>query len=175
MDVLADLLSRARARGAAFASTTVHGSDWGMRFGDPARLAVHVMLEGAAVVLVGRRAVSVRAGDVVAVRTTGPHSLAGHQQASLVDLPRFLAQPGVRRSDQVYERDGEGPSTTFVCGAYQFDGDVCSTLLGSLPEVIVVPTTREVRCRPWSACYRRRSAARRRVDRPCSIGCSTCC
>lgn len=138
---MADLLERARARGAAFASTTVHGEGWGLRF-EPARLAVHVVLAGEAVLRSPGGVVSLRAGDVAAVRTTGAHSLAGRVDAALVDLPRFLAAPGVRRSDHVYVRDGDGAPTTFVCGAYRFDGDLCSTLLDGLPEVVVVPATR---------------------------------
>lgn len=142
MDVLADLLDRARARGAAFASTTVHGTDWGLRFGDPARLAVHVVVEGEAVLTSRRTTWTLRTGDVVAVRTTGAHSLSGHRRAPTVDLARFLDSPGVRRSDHVFVRDGDGRATTFVCGAYRFDGDLCSSLLDRLPEVIVVPATR---------------------------------
>ena len=141
MDVLADLLERARARGAAFASTTVHGEEWGLRF-EPARLTVHVLVAGEAVLRSPGGVVRLRAGDVAAVRTTRPHSLAGQVDGSLTDLPRFLAAPGVRRSDHVYVREGDGAPTTFVCGAYRFDGDLCSTLLDGLPEVIVVPAAR---------------------------------
>ena len=142
VDVLADLLERARARGAAFACTTMRGVDWGLRFPDPARLAVHVILEGDAVVLCGGTATRVRAGDVVTVRTGGAHSLAGRRTAPLTDLNRFVDEPGVRRSDHVYVRGGEGPVSRFLCGAYRFDGDLCSSLLDGLPEVIVVPATR---------------------------------
>ena len=141
MDVLADLLGRARARGAAFASTTMHGDDWGLRF-DPARLAVHVVLSGEVVLRSPGGIRSVRGGEVVAVRTTGVHSLAGRPGATLLDLSDFVGTPGLRRSEQVYVRDGDGPATTFVCGAYRFDGDLCSTLLDGLPEVIVVPAVR---------------------------------
>lgn len=138
---MSDLLDRARARGAAFASTTVHGENWGLRF-EPARLAVHVVIAGEAVLCSSGGATSLRAGDVAAVRATGSHSLAGKRGAALVDLSRFLEAPGVRRSEHVYRRDGVGAATTFVCGAYRFDGELCSTLLEGLPEVIVVPAAR---------------------------------
>lgn len=141
MDVMTDLLERARARGAAFASTTVHGAEWGLRF-EPARLVVHVVLAGEAVLRSPNGLVTVRAGDVAAVRTTGAHSLAGRPGAALVDLAQFLAAPGVRQAEHVYRRPGEGPATTFVCGAYRFEGDLCSTLLDGLPEIIVVPAAR---------------------------------
>lgn len=141
MDVMADLLERARARGAAFALTTVYGEEWGLCF-EPARLAVHVVLAGEAVLRSPGGVTTVRAGDVAAVRTTGAHSLAGRPGAALVDLSRFLEAPGVRRSDHVYRREGDGAATTFVCGAYRFDGDLCNTLLDGLPEVIVVPAAR---------------------------------
>lgn len=141
MDVLADLLDRARARGAAFALTTVHGADWGLRF-EPARLAIHVVLAGEAVLTSSSGSTTLRAGDVAGVRSSGTHSLRGRPGAALVDLSRFLQKPGVRRSDQTYVADGDGAPTTFVCGAYRFDGDLCSALLDGLPEVIVVPATR---------------------------------
>jgi AraC-like DNA-binding protein len=142
MDVLADLLDRARARGAAFACTTMYGKDWGLRFGEPARLAVHVVLEGEAVVLCRDAARPVRAGDVVAVRTRSDHALAGHVEAPLTDLDYFIDEPGVRRSERVFVKPGPGPATRFVCGAYRFDGDLCGSLLAALPEVIVVPAAR---------------------------------
>lgn len=138
---MADLLERARARGAAFALTTVYGDDWGLRF-EPARLAVHVVLAGEAVLQTPAGVTTVRVGDVAAVRGTGSYSLAGRSGAPLVDLSRFLETSGVQESDHVYRQEGLGPATTFVCGAYRFEGDLCSTLLDGLPEVIVVPATR---------------------------------
>lgn len=136
-----DLLERARARGAAFASTTVHGSHWGLRF-EPSRLAVHVMLAGEAVLRTPDGMHVLGAGDIAAVRTTGIHSLAGGPASDLIDLPRFIDSPGVRRSEHVYMRDGDGPAATFLCGAYRFDGDLCSTLLDGLPEVVIMRATR---------------------------------
>src|SRR3954464_13585328 len=47
MDVLTDLLQRSRARGAAFAHTTVHG-DWGVRFPAGPRVSVHAIVQGEA-------------------------------------------------------------------------------------------------------------------------------
>lgn len=137
MDVLADLLNRARARGAAFASTSISRTDWGLRF-TPSRLSIHVMIAGEATITTPTRAQVLRSGDVVAVRSTDTYSLSGGAPARLVDLPDFLVSPDTEQTDDVFVVRGDGPVTTFLCGAYLFEGDLCSTLLEGLPEVIIV-------------------------------------
>ncbi|GAA1130653.1 AraC family transcriptional regulator [Arthrobacter flavus] len=79
-----------------------------------------------------------RPGDIAAIRTTDPYSLSAGPSAHIVDLPQFLASPDTKETDGVFVVQGEGPITTFLCGAYLFEGDLCSSLLEGLPEVIIV-------------------------------------
>lgn len=149
MDVLADLLSRANARGALFAETTVHGEDWAFRFDEPMRFGVHIVLAGSLIAThADGSSVRATAGDLVAVRTQAPngtaqpHDLSGGSRTHRVErFDDVLARPDVLRTSRSFRVGGTGPATTFVCGAYRFDGDLCGRLLDELPSVFVVPST----------------------------------
>ena len=147
MDVLADLLSRANARGAVFASTTVYGDEWSLRFDEAMRFGVHIVLDGFLVVEHADGSTAhARAGEVVAVRTRDakgraqPHDLSGPARPERAQaLGDFRQRPGVRRGDRRFLAEGQGRPTTFVCGAYRFDGELCSSLLDAMPALFVVP------------------------------------
>lgn len=147
VDVLADLLSRANARGAVFATTTVHGEEWTLRFDEAMRFGVHVVLDGTlSVDHADGSTVQAHAGEVVAVRTQDPdgraqlHDLSGRARARHPQrLGDFRAEAGVQRSERQFVGGGAGRPTSFLCGAYRFDGDLCSTLLDAMPSLFVVP------------------------------------
>ncbi len=140
MDVLADLLDRSRARGAAFAHTTMRGG-WGLEMPVGAQLIVHAMLEGEGLLLVeGEPPVRLLPGDVVLVRGTLPHRLADAPDRRCTTLDELLRDGAVPGSDRRYAGgDGQGDAVAaFFCGAYLFAGDLCSELLASLPDVVHV-------------------------------------
>lgn len=131
-----DLLERTRARGAAFAHTVAHGT-WGIDFPPSPGLAVHVLLDGAAVVVEEDGAVHpVAAGDAVLVRGDVVHRLASGTDAPGEALEAFTARhtTAVRR----LVADGSGPAAAFMCGAYRYSGDLLSSLVAQLPPVLVV-------------------------------------
>lgn len=136
VDVLVDLLERARARGANFGHTRVHGR-WGVGSPSAAGMAVHVLVEGEAVVVTGNGAVHpLAAGDVAVLRGGVEHRLAADAEVPAEPLETFLAR---HRSDgRRCVGDGPGPASTFLCGAYQFSGDLLTSLFAQLPEVLVV-------------------------------------
>lgn len=76
MDVLTDVLGRARASGSLFAASRLHGT-WGLAFAaDAVPLSVHAVLTGEAWCRAGRAApVRVPAGHVVLVRGGLPFAL----------------------------------------------------------------------------------------------------
>jgi hypothetical protein len=142
MDVLTDMLQRSRARGAAFSHSTARGA-WGVQFpaGTGSQLAIHGILAGEAFAWTDDSPDQARhlvSGDVVLVRGPSLHFMA---HAPGADAVPFGAQPasgppaGAARLEY---GSGPGDPTTFFCGAYRFEGDLCSGLLAGLPGLTVV-------------------------------------
>lgn len=151
MDVLADLLERSRAHGAVFAHSTVHGR-WGLGFPARSGLAVHAMLSGEASLWLGDAgappgrlatadadaALAMAPGDVVLVRGDLPHAMGWAPGAACVPLDTFVDRAAVAGSSRRFALPGDGDPAVFLCGAYRFVGDLCSSLLASLPPVVHV-------------------------------------
>ncbi|GDY33632.1 AraC family transcriptional regulator [Gandjariella thermophila] len=139
MDVLTDLLQRSRARGAAFSHSTARG-EWGVRFPAGAKLAIHGLLGGEAFAWTDGpgRSRHVLPGDIVLVRGPSEQFMA---HAPGADVITFVGHPssgppgGARR---MVFGTGSGNPTTFFCGAYTFEGDLCAGLLAGLPDLTVV-------------------------------------
>jgi AraC-like DNA-binding protein len=134
------MLRRSRARGAAFSHSTARG-EWGVRFPSATQLAIHGILGGEAYAWTGRPdgARRVLPGDVVLIRGPSPHHM-GHAPAA--DLAPFEGHPAsVPPSGGALRMEfgsGAGDPTTFFCGAYRFEGDLCAGLLAGLPDLTVV-------------------------------------
>jgi AraC-like DNA-binding protein len=137
VDVLTDLLQRSRARGAAFSRTTAHG-DWGLVFPAGAALAVHAIVEGELYLWLDdpREALRLLPGDIVLVREAIEHRVAHEPGASCVPLTEVM-EPGTGVSQRIAVGDLQRPmAAAFFCGAYRFEGDLCHSLLASLPETL---------------------------------------
>jgi AraC-like DNA-binding protein len=134
------MLRRSRARGAAFSHSTARG-EWGVRFPAAIQLAIHGMLGGEAYAWTGRPdgARRVLPGDIVLIRGPSQHHM-GHAPAA--DLVPFEGHPAsVPPSGGALRMtfgSGAGDPTTFFCGAYRFEGDLCAGLLAGLPDLSVV-------------------------------------
>jgi AraC-like DNA-binding protein len=139
VDVLEDLLTRARARGSVFASSTLRGS-WGLSFGHDVRLSVHPVLAGELWCRVGDEVVHARVGDVVLLRGGQQFELLSAPDAEATPLAVVLARAGVPPHGRRLEMLGEEPATEFLCGAYSFSGSLCEGLVEALPAVAVIPT-----------------------------------
>lgn len=136
MDVLADLLERAGARGALFSHTRAHG-EWSIDFPPSPGLVVHVLIEGSAVIVTSGGAVHrLHGGDVVLIRGEDLHRLATDRDVPAESLASFSARHAA--SARRFVADGPGAATTFMCGAYRFGGDLLSALIAHLPRVLVV-------------------------------------
>ena len=132
MDVLADLLTRARARGAVFAHSTLRG-DWGLEFGDEQPLSLHAVLEGELHVETdGEAPVRLLQGDLLLVRSPSPYRFVHRPGAAAIPVADVADAMDGRR----YESPGDGPATVVVCGAYSFDGSICDSLLAAIPRLL---------------------------------------
>jgi AraC-like DNA-binding protein len=140
VDVLTDLLQRSRARGAAFSHSTARGA-WGVRFpSGGAKLAIHGILGGEAFAWTDDpdHARRVLTGDIVLVRGPSRQFMAhapGADVVPLSSLPSSGPPGGARR---MLIGSGSGDPTMFFCGAYVFEGELCSGLLAGLPDLTVV-------------------------------------
>ena len=135
VDVLTDLLERARARGAGFSHSTVRGP-FGLAFPAVPGLAVHLVVEGDLLLWTDdpERPERLIGGDLVLVKGGLDHHLATSPTQPLRPLTTFMET--ARVSDRRFAT-GEGPDTAvFLCGAYLFEGDICTQLLAMLPETI---------------------------------------
>ena len=139
VDVLEDLLTRARARGSVFAASTLRGA-WGLAFGDDGRVSVHPVLAGELWCRVGEQVVQARAGDVVLLRGGRRFALLSAPDAEAVPLDVVLARAGARPGGRRLDLRGDGPVTELLCGAYSFSGTLCESLVEALPDVAVIRT-----------------------------------
>jgi AraC-like DNA-binding protein len=130
VDVLTDRLQRSRARGAAFSHTTVHGS-WGVRFPAGPSVSVHTIVAGEAHLWADapEQAIRLVSGDIVLVRESIQHQMAHAPGEACVPFADLVLDATRRRRLAA----GDGPSTVFFCGAYDFEGDLCRSMLDALP------------------------------------------
>lgn len=133
MDLLYDHLMRARATGAVFARTVVM-PPWGLRLAGSIQLAVHAVTRGQAWLWLDdpADAVELRPGEITLVRGGSAHHIAHERGFDCLEAEDFRAQ---YRQDA---RDTGLAATVFLCGAYQFSGDVASGLLDALPRVLTL-------------------------------------
>ena len=140
MDVLEDLLTRARARGSVFAASALHGQQ-GLSFDDSGRLSVHPVLSGELWCRTGGRTVHARAGDVLILRGGQAFELLTHPEAVPMRLSEALLAGSEPAQARRLDLAGDGPVTEFLCGAYTFTGTLCDALVAQVPEVAVVRPT----------------------------------
>jgi AraC-like DNA-binding protein len=133
MDLLNDYLMRARATGAVFARTVVV-PPWGLKLGGSIQLAVHAVTRGKAWLWFDdpASAVELLPGEITLVRGGPAHYIAHEPGTECLDPDDFRRQQS-QRSSVV-----DHPATIFLCGAYQFSGDVGSGLLDALPPVLTL-------------------------------------
>jgi AraC-like DNA-binding protein len=133
------MLQRSHARGAAFSHSTARG-EWGVGFPKGAKLAIHGILSGEAYAWADRpdEAHRVLSGDLVLVRGPSSQHMAHAPGAAVVPFADHLSAgpPGV--ASRLYIGAGSGQPTTFFCGAYTFEGELCAGLLAGLPDITVV-------------------------------------
>ena len=133
MDLLNDHLMRARASSAVFARTVAE-PPWGLRLGGSIQLAVHTVVRGRGYLWLNApgSVVELSPGTVALVRG-GPDHYIGHEPGA------DCLEPEEFRVRHAHADPGDNPrATVFLCGAYQFSGDVGRGLLDALPPVMTL-------------------------------------
>lgn len=140
MDILADLLGRARATGALFARTDLHGQG-GVRFPTESRLAVHVVSRGRLYLEAEGELTSMGEGEVLLVKAGTPTSVLAAAGERTEALDVLLARAGVPASGPGVQQlvlPGDGEPASLLCGVYELAGSICDRLLAALPPVVRV-------------------------------------
>lgn len=135
MDVLTDLLTRSRARGAAFARASARG-EWGIAFPSVPGPTLHTVLEGQVAFWTDDPGdgLLLRSGDVLLVRPQTEQHLGQTPGAPCVPIEDLAAGSPDRQI--TIERPGNPDNAAFFCGAYLFEGDLSDGLLSSLPTTL---------------------------------------
>lgn len=133
VDVLTDMLQRSRARGAGFSHSTIRGP-WGLHFDAVPGLAVHTIVDGELYLWTDGEPERLIGGDIVLVRGGLDHCMASDPAVPCRPLQEYMAASQVAPRRFV---SGSGDARfEFFCGAYLFEGDICESLLGLLPEIV---------------------------------------
>jgi AraC-like DNA-binding protein len=133
MDLLQEHLVRARATGAVFARTVAE-PPWGLRLGGSIQLAIHTVVRGRGYLWLDTPGdvVELAPGTIALVRG-GPNHYIGHEPGAV------CLEPDEFRARHAQARPDDSPqATVFLCGAYQFSGDVGRGLLDALPQVMTL-------------------------------------
>lgn len=147
MDVLSDVLDRARPR-AALVRQLVQRPPWGLSFADPPPLTVVATLRGAASVRrAGAAPVRLAAGDIALVRGAAGHAITDdpttRPQVEIREgRKRVIDQESPHAQELLAPRtygDGLPGASVMLRGAYEIHGQVGERLLDVLPPLAVVP------------------------------------
>ncbi|MED7825452.1 AraC family transcriptional regulator [Streptomyces chiangmaiensis] len=149
MDVLSDLLHRARARDAQIRQL-IQRPPWSMTFADAPSLTVVATLGGHAAVRLDddpqAPPVRLSAGDIALITGTSRYTIADAPdtppQVVIRDGRKHVIDSGTGARQNLAPRtygDGLPGSTTLLRGAYELRSDVGERLLDMLPPLAVVP------------------------------------
>jgi AraC-like DNA-binding protein len=135
VDVLQEHLIRARAAGGVFARSAAN-PPWGLRLSG-IQLAVHTVIRGHVWLWTeaGEEAVPLRPGDLAFVRGGADHFVAHEPGAVCVSPDEF------RRLHAASDVELGAQGALFLCGAYQFAGDIGAGLVDALPPVLAFPAS----------------------------------
>jgi AraC-like DNA-binding protein len=133
MDLLYDHLLRARATGAVFARTVVT-PPWGLRLDGSIQLSVHAVTRGKAWMWLDDLGgpLELLPGEITLVRGGSSHFIASEPGVDCLEPDDF------RIKHAQSTPDADHAATIFLCGAYQFSGDVGNGLLDAVPRVMTL-------------------------------------
>ena len=140
VDVLTDVLSSIRLKGALFCCTEL-SAPWSMEL-EPSPFAhFHVFERGGGYLrLAGsKKATPFSGGDLLIIPKGSGHVISDHPQTPPVSWKIVLGMKRSRSGPHVVRQTAEGPVTQIVCGKFQFDNANNNPLVGLLPPIIHIP------------------------------------
>jgi AraC-like DNA-binding protein len=133
VDILQDHLATARASGGVFARSVAR-PPWGLRLPGTIQLALHTVLQGRAWLWLDdpSNALELAPGDLALVLGGPDHHIADKPGAACISPQGFREQ---HANDEHIDHQA---TTVFLCGAYQFSGDVGRGLIQTLPPTLLL-------------------------------------
>jgi AraC-like DNA-binding protein len=106
---------------------------WGLRLAGTIQLAVHTVVQGSAWLWLddATSAIQLSPGEVALVRGGPDHHIA-HQPSAPCDEHEAF------RLRHLHDDPADPSTSVFVCGAYQFAGDVGLGLINALPQLLIL-------------------------------------
>lgn len=128
MDVLSDVLRLLRLRASVFFHASFCGA-WSIDSSGENKATFHLIARGACWLHMPslRSPIPLRGGDLVVFPRDAVHVISA--SAELADLPPHSG---------VIATGGEGPSTSVVCGYFEFDAPLANPILSALPDVVQI-------------------------------------
>jgi AraC-like DNA-binding protein len=137
VDPLADVLDLSRVRGALVGNVRVH-PPWGLALPASHGASFHAVTSGTAWLRVEDMApIQLMPGDLLLFPTGSAHRLSSDLDVPCRPFDRALKEELITPDGQL--ELGAAASTTFVCGAYDYDLEVAEPLVSLLPNVLHVP------------------------------------
>jgi AraC-like DNA-binding protein len=138
VDPLADVLDLSRVRGALMANVRAH-APWGLELPQSPGASFHAITAGTAWVRTADTdPVQLMPGDVLLLPTGMTHRLSSDPRARCRPFDRRMKEEEMTPAGDLTLGTG-GPTTRFVCAAYDYDSEVAQPLMRALPDVIHVP------------------------------------
>jgi AraC-like DNA-binding protein len=138
VDPLADVLDLSRVRGALMANVRAH-APWGLELPQSQGASFHAVTAGTAWLRTADTdPVQLMPGDVLLLPTGMTHRLSSDPRARCRPFDRRMKEEQMSPAGDLTLGTG-GPTTTFVCAAYDYDSEVAQPLMRALPDVIHVP------------------------------------
>jgi AraC-like DNA-binding protein len=129
VDILADQLAQARARGAVF-SVLRRIPPWGLGFGGQRPLTAHCLLEGSGWLEQPEcEPIRLHARDMVLMAAGPPYAVVSDRGTAVTPIA------DARRQGADH---APADAALILCGAYVLDGSIAASLLGTLPRAVVV-------------------------------------
>ncbi len=126
MDVLTDVLRLLRLKASVFFHSNFCGA-WSVDSSGSGKATFHLVARGACWLHLQDQdePVALRGGDLIVFPRDARHIINDSPEPPVPGLPRGVVEPG-----------GEGPSTSLICGYFEFDSSQVNPLLDALPDVV---------------------------------------
>lgn len=131
MDAISDILSKVRLSSAVYFRSDFHGS-WGMDNADSAFAQFHIVTAGKCILKIDNQKVPLTDGDIVVFPFGTRHWLASHENSVRASGKHVV--DAILSGKSVFEEGS--PSTTLVCGHFEFDRNLDHQFIQELPSLI---------------------------------------